>query len=83
MSTKPCSRCEQEVPVELFPKRAASADGLNAACKACIKLYDDERSKLQHRKDRCNDYKQTDAGKASRAKSDAKYRASLSGTPRG
>lgn len=79
MQTKPCSRCEQELPEEAFQKRAASADGLSAACKACIKLYDDERSKLQHRKDRCNEYKQSAAGKASRAKSDAKYRATLSG----
>lgn len=74
MSTKQCSRCGYDVPTENFQKRSASADGLNAACKDCLREYDKERNQLQHRKDRCNDYKKSEAGIVSRQKSDAKYK---------
>lgn len=34
--TKCCSSCERELPLSAFSKRAASKDGLNAACRECL-----------------------------------------------
>jgi len=52
MSTKRCTVCEQEVPVELFYKRAASEDNLAYRCKPCDKLAGQKYRKLNKEKDR-------------------------------
>jgi hypothetical protein len=36
---KTCSKCKQELPVDLFYKGAANRDGLHAHCKGCCKDY--------------------------------------------
>ena len=48
MRTKVCSRCGKEKPVSEFYRRSASKDGLNPACKECVKAATAER----HRKRR-------------------------------
>jgi hypothetical protein len=40
---KQCSMCEQILPVDQFQKRIASWDGLSAACKPCLRVYDAAR----------------------------------------
>jgi len=35
---KICSKCGQELSVEMFAKRAMSSDGLKPACKECLKI---------------------------------------------
>ena len=37
MRTKVCSQCGKEKPVSEYYRRSASPDGLNSACKTCIK----------------------------------------------
>jgi hypothetical protein len=36
---KTCNTCKKEKPTSAFNKRAASKDGLNARCKACLRDY--------------------------------------------
>lgn len=36
---KICARCHQTKPLDLFTRRAASKDGMTAACTECIRAY--------------------------------------------
>lgn len=40
---KQCSMCKQVLSIGEFQKRKASWDGLSAACKPCLRVYDAER----------------------------------------
>lgn len=42
---KSCTACKQEKPVEEFPKRSASQDGLASRCKPCKRDYDNAHYK--------------------------------------
>jgi NMD protein affecting ribosome stability and mRNA decay len=48
MKTKVCSRCGEEKPITEFYRRSASPDGLNAACKECVRQAAAERRRKQH-----------------------------------
>lgn len=48
---KECSMCHRVLPVAEFQRRAKSWDGLSAACKPCLRVYDAAR--YQARKARC------------------------------
>lgn len=41
--SKTCSRCGEAKSADQFQKRNASADGMTAACKACLANYDARR----------------------------------------
>lgn len=45
METKKCSSCGNELPISQFHKNAATKDGLQPYCKACIKA---KRDKIMH-----------------------------------
>lgn len=38
METKKCPSCGNELPISQFYKNAATKDGLQSYCKACLKL---------------------------------------------
>jgi hypothetical protein len=40
---KSCSRCRVVKPLTEFQVRKASPDGLTAACKTCLRVYDRQR----------------------------------------
>lgn len=42
-STKTCSRCQEEKPLEEFPRRARSSDGRAPACSSCVAVYYGQR----------------------------------------
>lgn len=43
MSDKSCTRCGSVKPLSEFQVRRASADGLTASCKECLRAYDAAR----------------------------------------
>lgn len=46
MDTKSCSRCKLTQPLNNFGRVIKSKDGLNAACKSCLKAYQDKYRQL-------------------------------------
>ncbi len=40
--TKKCTKCEQELFLELFGKKSGTKDGLNFVCKPCLKIISKE-----------------------------------------
>lgn len=45
METKKCPSCGNELPISQFYKNAATKDGLQSYCKACLKA---KRDKIMH-----------------------------------
>lgn len=46
MTMKKCSICKQTLPVSAFNKSAPKADGVNHACRECMKIYLKEHYRL-------------------------------------
>lgn len=61
---KHCNPCNTTKPRDQFHRRAASADGLAARCKACQKIYDKARASEPERVAARKAYQATDHGKA-------------------
>lgn len=38
-NAKPCARCKETLPLDVFGKRAAAPDGLHPYCKPCVSEY--------------------------------------------
>lgn len=72
---KTCTRCGQIKPVSEFQIRSASTDGFTAACKCCIKVYDDDRARLPHRVAARIKYQKTEAYALSHEKSAKRWAA--------
>ena len=70
---KTCTTCGTTKPCKQFQVRRASHDGRTASCKSCLKLTDAKRDMLPHRVAMKTRYQKTKAGKASIAKTRAKY----------
>lgn len=73
MQMKCCSRCRSERPLSDYHIRRASKDGLSAACKTCLSLYDKCRANAPHRLKARADYLLTDAGKAASEKAKRRF----------
>jgi hypothetical protein len=52
MSTKKCTSCKQNIPVEMFYYRTASEDKLSYRCKPCDKLAGKKYRQLHKERDR-------------------------------
>ncbi|WP_244185063.1 hypothetical protein [Proteus genomosp. 6] len=70
---KKCSRCEKTKPIDSFQVRRASKDGLTAACKECLSIYDRSRASLPHRVHARVNYQKTDRGKAAADRAKKKF----------
>lgn len=70
---KKCSRCGELKDLQCFQKRKASKDGLTAACKHCLKKYDDSRLKDPKRMKARRDYQKTSKGKAAHKRACIKW----------
>ena len=81
--TKICAVCEQDLPVEMFSKRAASADGLERKCKDCAREYFRAWRKANPEKARANSYKQTAKLKERNPNYHAEWEARNYATPEG
>lgn len=73
---KLCSVCGAEKNLGAFQKRAASHDGVTAACRECLRKRDAARYKKErdYRMDRHREYMQTPAGKRAHKKAAARWR---------
>lgn len=71
---KKCTKCGIEKPFDEFQVRRASKDGMTAACKSCLSLYDKSRANLPHRIAARARYAKTDAYAESHDNSARKYR---------
>lgn len=71
---KTCTRCGEIKDEFMFQVRRASPDGLTAACKACLKKYDDGRNSLPHRVKARMEYQKTQVGIAASSAAKARWR---------
>lgn len=59
---KKCSKCQVWKPLDQFRRSSSQHDGLQATCKECMRAY-------------LKEYRQSESGKASQARSHARRRA--------
>lgn len=73
---KECSVCADRKPSDQFQVRAASHDGLTAACKSCLKKRDAKRYKKEkpYRANQHRLYMETSAGKRAHSKAASRWR---------
>lgn len=69
-----CTRCGVAKASTEFQIRRASHDGLTAACKACLKAYDDARVNLRHRALARTAYQASETGRKAHQRANAAYR---------
>lgn len=76
MDKKVCSCCSKTLPLDAFQVRAASSDGLTAACKSCLRIRDSEKYKKfrDKRISQQKAYAESDAGKLSHNASCVKWK---------
>lgn len=70
---KECSRCKQTKDISMFQVRRASPDGLTAACKSCLSVYDKSRANNPDRVKARLEYSKTESGREARRRATKKY----------
>lgn len=70
---KQCSQCAETKPVDEFNKRAASKDGLHAACKSCRKKAEKRYKASDKGRAREKRYRESDKGKATQRRCSADW----------
>ena len=74
---KACSKCREKKPVSKFSKTKQQGDGLDCWCKACRRRYHEANRKKFLAQQKA--YRNSEAGKVTRKREGAKYRASKKG----